>query len=882
MKKHLFLFYSLFCSLVFLPGIGLKAQSTVVEGQSTEGKDFWVTFMQADQDPNNDLTLSLSISSREDCKVTITNPYTGWKDSVTVNANQMQLVELYTGNVLVSNARSAMSNTGKVCYAVYSEQADTCALHVTSTANISLFATNYKRATFDATNVLPTASLLDEYYIQTYTPSDHGGEGSTQGSHFAVIAAEDNTVIDYCPTVNTEAIESAISAYAFSQGVGMSEEQLALAQFQPGDTLHSPVLKKGQVWYVWTGKKDSTQGDLSGTYVKARNGKKIAVFQGCPHTNIPYQVKQRDHIFSQAMPTQYWGNTFVLTASASRPADKIRVLALNDGTEVRINGNLVYTFDFATNPKRYWEFEIGTNGAYAQSGSCLVNTSCPCAVHLFMVSQQYHGDKNSSGDPAMLWINPIEQQIDQVTFATYASKNGTTAHYVNVVTDQPALMKLDGAYIENDFQPVNGSNNYYYAQISLGSTATSHTLKSEGSNFIAHVYGFTSNESYGYSAGGATKPLTQYITINGQIFTPESDNTLCGEDTIKFACHPDYEYEKIEWYFGDGTSDLTNKDSVPHYYPNSGTYNAYVLIYRKSSNLCAGQNAVDSIPIRVTIGRYEFTIGTPDIPCPEDGKEYVGRIPYTNEGKVNLYGENVTIEFDQAAKTDGFDESMLKVEDAYFQISIPKTAKPDTEYGIHLVIRSDCGGADTTLHFMINFDNDVIVQRYDNVLGLLAEKFDGKELSDFQWYRTSDSTAIDGQVSANLNSYDLPYGGNINDAYYVCFTINKGKSNEVKTCACAKAFDENGDQRQFVQDEGQITAYQILHGDKIFVNATYDTTKDIECTAQWITSSGQIYQELTFNIPNGGCTIDTPKDKGFYLLRVRTGKKSRNFKFNIQ
>lgn len=880
MKKHLF--YSLFCSLVFLPGIGLKAQSTVVEGQSTEGKDFWVTFMQADQDPNNDLTLSLSISSREDCEVTITNPYTGYSENVTVNANQMQLVELYTGNVLVSNARSAMSNTGKVCYAVYSEQADTCALHVTSTANISLFATNYKRATFDATNVLPTASLLDEYYIQTYTPSDHGGEGSTQGSHFAVIAAEDNTVIDYCPTVNTEAVESAISAYAFSQGVGMSEEQLALAQFQPGDTLHSPVLKKGQVWYVWTGKKDNTPGDLSGTYVKARNGKKIAVFQGCPHTNIPYQVKQRDHIFSQAMPTQYWGNTFVLTASASRPADKIRVLALNDGTEVRINGNLVYTFDFATNPKRYWEFEIGTNGAYAQSGSCLVNTSCPCAVHLFMVSQQYHGDKNSSGDPAMLWINPIEQQIDQVTFATYASKNGTTAHYVNVVTDQPALMKLDGAYIENDFQPVNGSNNYYYAQISLGSTATSHTLKSEGSNFIAHVYGFTSNESYGYSAGGATKPLTQYITINGQIFTPESDNTLCGEDTIKFACHPDYEYEKIEWYFGDGTSDLTNKDSVPHYYPNSGTYNAYVLIYRKSSNLCAGQNAVDSIPIRVTIGRYEFTIGTPDIPCPEDGKEYVGRIPYTNEGKVNLYGENVTIEFDQAAKTDGFDESMLKVEDAYFQISIPKTAKPDTEYGIHLVIRSDCGGADTTLHFMINFDNDVIVQRYDNVLGLLAEKFDGKELSDFQWYRTSDSTAIDGQVSANLNSYDLPYGGNINDAYYVCFTINKGKSNEVKTCACAKAFDENGDQRQFVQDEGQITAYQILHGDKIFVNATYDTTKDIECTAQWITSSGQIYQELTFNIPNGGCTIDTPKDKGFYLLRVRTGKKSRNFKFNIQ
>ncbi len=180
--------------MIFVPFVGMKAQSTVVDGQSTEGKDFWVTFMQADQDDNNSLQLSLSISSREDCQVTITNPFTGYSENVTVTANQMQLVELYNGNVLSNNARTAMTSTGKVCYAVNSEKADTCALHVTSTANISLFATNYKKATFDATNVLPTASLLDEYIIQTYTPSDHGGTGSTQGSHFAVIAAEDNTV----------------------------------------------------------------------------------------------------------------------------------------------------------------------------------------------------------------------------------------------------------------------------------------------------------------------------------------------------------------------------------------------------------------------------------------------------------------------------------------------------------------------------------------------------------------------------------------------------------------------------------------------------------------------------------------------------------------
>lgn len=879
MKKQLF--NILLCCLAVLPLGRTMAQSTVVDGQSTEGKDFWVTFMQADQDPNNDLTLSLSISSREDCQVTITNPFTGYSENVNVTANQMQLVELYSGNVLVGNARSAMESSKKTCYAVYSEKVDTCALHVTATKNIALFATNYKRATFDATNVLPTASLLDEYVIQTYTPSDHGGKEKTQGSHFAIIAAEDNTIVDYVPTERTQRInqvfDDAANNYYLSE-----EDSMIYKTYQLGDTLHTPVLKKGQVWYVWTGKRDNTPGDLSGTFVKARNGKKIAVFQGCPHTNIPYQTKERDHIFSQAMPTQYWGNTFVLTASAGRHKDYIRVLALNDGTEVRINGNLVHTFNFASERKHYWEFTIGDQGTYAQDGSCIVTTSCPCAVHLFMASK--NADGVSDGDPAMLWVNPIEQQIDQVTFATYSSKNGTTAHYVNVVTDQPDKMTLDGTSIASSFKSVSGSSTYKYAQVSLGNAAASHTLKSEGSNFIAHVYGFTSNESYGYSAGGATKPLTQYITINGQIFSPDTENTLCGEDTIKFACHPDYEYQKIEWYFGDGTNDLTNKDSVLHYYENSGSYAAYVLIYRESSNVCVGQNAIDSIPITVTIGRYQFSIDDIDIPCPEDGKAYIGKVFYSNEGHVNLHGENVTIEFDDVARADGFRNDQLVINDSYFQITIPATAKPETLYGIHLVIVSDCGGADTTMNFMVNFDKDVITQRYNNVLGLLASSFDGKELSDFQWYRVSDSTAVEGQVSANLNFYDLPNGEFENDTYYVCFTINKGQSNEVRTCACAKAFIENSQSQSFAADSTDLTitaTYALQAGGKIFVNADWKGETDLECYAKWIDANGRVYQDLQFDIPDGGCTIDAPAESGLYLLYVKTGKGSRSFKFII-
>ena len=892
MKKQLF--NVLLCYLIWLPFMGAKAQSTVVEGQSTEGKDFWVTFMQADQG-SNALILQLSISARKNCQVVISNPYTSYSDTMLITANVMKLVEVYRGNSpIASTVRSDMKNTGKVCYSVYSETVDTCALHIEASEDISLFATNYKYATFDATNVLPTPSLLDEYIVQTYTPSDHENKADdkskSQGSHFAIIAAEDSTIVDYCPTEMTKRYNEVFDKAA--HGYYLTPEDSALLNYKVGDTLHTPMLKKGQVYYVWTGKKDKTSGDLSGTYVKARDGKKIAVFQGCPHTNIPYEVRQRDHIFSQAMPTKYWGNTFVLTASKNRAADIIRILALNDETTVYINGDSVYTFDFATNAKHFWEFTIGAKGSYAKDSSCVLTTSCPCAAHLFITSQVYQDASNKNGDPAMLWINPIEQQIDQVTFATYQSlgKEGTgtsrtTYHYTNVVTDKPASMTLDDDDISSYFKPVSGSSMYHYAQLYLGNDARSHTLKSTDGQFIAHVYGFTENESYGYSAGGATKPLTQYITINGKIFYPDSENTLCGEDTIKFACHPDYEYEKIEWYFGDGQSDLTNKDSVLHYYANSGSYPAYVLIYRNSSNVCVGQSAVDSIPITVTIGRYQFSIDRVDVPCPEDGKEYIGKIYYTNEGHVDLKGNNVTIEFDSIAKAAGFKDDKLVILPGYFQITIPESAQPETLYGINLIIKSDCGGADTTMHFQLNYDKDVIIQRYDDVLGLQASYFTGKELSNFQWYRTSDSTAIEGQVSANLNFYDIPYGGNINDTYYVCFWVNKGKADEVYTCACAKKFDASAEKHYFAPDSTglTITATYSYYGDVVFVNADWKGKTDIECYAQWINASGQVYNNTKFTIPDGGCTIPTPKASSptLYLLRVYTDGKSRSFKFII-
>ena len=706
-------------------------------GQSTEGKDFWVTFMQADQDPNNDLVLSLSISSREDCQVMIANPYTGYMETVNVSADQPQKVELYSGNVLRDNARSTMAQSSKVCYAVNSEVADTCALHIMATSDISLFATNYKRATFDATNVLPTALLGDEYFIQTYTPSDHAGVSSSQGSHFAIIATEDNTIVDYCPTVPTQSINDSINAAQtkkdFMGEDALTERDKYWLNYTIGDTLHTPVLMAGQVFYVWTGKKDGETGDLSGTYVKARNGKRIAVLQGNPHTNIPYQVKQRDQLYSQAMPVQSWGSTFALTASAERPSDIIRVMALYDGTEVRINGETVHTFDFTVDTKHFWEFEIGPSGTYAQDGSCMLTTSQPVAVHLFLTSQRYKGSSSSNGDPAMLWVSPIEQQMEQVNFVTNDSRNGTISNYLNVVTDRPNSMTLDNISIASYFSPVSGSNTYHYAQIALGSTATAHTLKCNGGRFNAHVYGFTSNESYGYSVGGFIEDLTPYIYINGEQITSYTDNDLCVRDTLLMDITTSFDYQSMKLDFGDGTVVYaTDEEGIHarHAYDAPGVYHANVVV-------ASNNNRLDNISIRIFAGPLSLTYEPLNDIYVGDSIFYIYYHSPIQEMQID---EDFTIDrsFNDAALQDGFVHYTTRLNRSFFGIRIPEGARVGVEYAFNVDIHTLCGDYTATIPFVLKArrtgscgDNLALTWTYDPETKTLTITGDGALNSNY-------------------------------------------------------------------------------------------------------------------------------------------------------
>ena len=842
--------------------------------QSTEGTDFWVTLMRGDE--RNYDELSLTFSAKEATNVYIENPYTGYKDTVAV------------GNDTI--ARKALNNYESSCYVtdLDAETAVPRALHVTSDKAISLIAANYKNKSFDVAAILPTRALMSEYRIQCYTPYAHAD--NEQGSQFAIVAAEDNVVVDYILTENSSTGQTA------------------------GVTYTTDTLMQGQVWYVWSGQNKGR--DFTGSIVKARDNKKIAVFNGNSHTNIP-TVRDRDHIYSQAMPINYWGKRFAITSSLTtidnqsgywERIDKIRVQALVDGTVVKIDGVPVHTFDFVNgsyeDQKHFFEFDFGKKDnmtdysgdghTWYDGASHYIETSCPCAVHLFMTSNRYDhkSGKYCNGDPSEIWVNPIEQKIKQLTFGTFQT-NLVQDHFINIVTttDNVQSVRLDGTDISGQFQVLNGNPDYMYARIA-GVTNSAHTLTSD-SGFIAHVYGFGEKESYGYPAGGETKDLTAFVIINGKVYNADSDNKICGDDKVVFGCELNYEYDSIYWSFGDGKDTLLNQkvDSIEHFYETADLYNAYVLIYRHmgDDDNCIDFGAKDSIAFLVNIGNYKVDITNIELPyCSKEGDEIDMTIHLSNPALVvldPLKNDSVQITFNAATKAAGFQESNIRVQgDTIFIIRVPSTAKNNTEYGLHLHIGSECPNSvlDKDLEFSLLFDIPVLTQRYNNVLGVLRDSFPTQELTGFVWIHDGDTIADQHTSVLYLDETNPDNSGE----YHVCFKIHEANGTVTDYCTCPIQFKAESKTHLFADDDTylQISAYySVTSNGVVFVNADWKGKTDIECYAQWINASGQVYNNLKFNIPDGGCTIPAPQvsTPTLYLLRVYTDGKSRSFKFII-
>lgn len=446
-------------TLPTLPASGspkMLTQETDLSKTSTEGTEFWVTFMQNwlnTQDSTETQFTKLIVAARESTTITVKNPNTDWTTSA--NASAGQILEI---NIPLSQAYNDTTdlivNTG---------------LLVTSTKDISLYSSNYTAYSYDAANIYPTNLLGKEYLVQTYGYSDlHIPE-------FAVLATEDNTSV----TITT---------------TRYSNQSL----FQP-NVPKTITLNKGQVIQVQCGQFTIEQiytNELSGTHIAST--KPVAVFQGDVACWVPTQNGALDHVYEQAIPLQAWGTEYIMSSTLLTTEDIGLVIASENNTTLYVD-----TLSTTLNKGE------GVYFAFA-NGTPYVRADKPIACSQFIEGSDNNSANSYLGDPSMVTITPLEQSVDNITFGTFYGQN-IILHCVNIIAHDTVLQnfKLDGQNVSTYFKPVPLNQNYNVARIPI--EHGTHTIQAPG-GVTAHVYGIGQYESYAYNVGCRMEAINeQYL-----------------------------------------------------------------------------------------------------------------------------------------------------------------------------------------------------------------------------------------------------------------------------------------------------------------------------------------------------------------------------------
>ena len=559
-------------ALIFVSFKTAKAQTI-----STQGKEFWVSFMangykyHPDAPHGNWILTQVLISAKHDCSGTVSNPNTGWNYQFNVRANDITTVEIPEEEAYhEATVYERIVNKG---------------ILIQTTDTVSVYCTNIAHVSFDASYVLPIEGLADSYLIQTYDQSTNTSTSEYVNSHqtsaFVIIATEDNTTIDITPTVPT-------------------------LGGRPAGEEFSVTLNKGQAYQVRS-TLNGTQRDLSGTLVTSRDCKKIAVFNGNTVTCIPRTKNSFDHIFEQAMPIRAWGKNFVVTQSLDRDEDYVKITSAVDNNTILKNGETLCTLQ----SNESFIFPLSEN-----EKSCYLEASGPSAVFLYNTSceRDFWGN-STNGDPSVVWIAPIEQRINDVTFSTFDDPHINIAHhYVNIIINTEDINKvyLDGSLISPLlFRQVSGNEAYSYARIEI-ENAVHHLSCING--FNAHIYGFGAAKGYAYLVGSNASDLTCNTTINGIEVKPNETFHYCVDESATFSAEVNYQEYSLQWDFGDGTTSTQNPAN--HTYSNKSLYNAK-LIVTVQGGTCDG-SATETIPFFVDV-RQNYLPPIYDELCYGDG-----------------------------------------------------------------------------------------------------------------------------------------------------------------------------------------------------------------------------------------------------------------------
>ena len=205
-----------------------------------------------------------------------------------------------------------------------------------------------------------------------------------------------------------------------------------------------------------------------------------------------------------------WGKQFVTAPLSGRTKDTFRILADIDGTHVTI-----------TSSEGQAEVTLG-GGEFHEllTGVPLsITADKPVTVAQYSNGSTFDG---TISDPFMVVVPPFEQYFTSYVVATPAQ--GFQSNFINVTVPTAAagVVTLDGTAVAAEvFTPIGGSG---YSSASIPVEPGTHKLKADVP-FGVLVYGFDSDDSYGYAGGSGAGAVATVAAVE---LTPAEQNAVVG------------------------------------------------------------------------------------------------------------------------------------------------------------------------------------------------------------------------------------------------------------------------------------------------------------------------------------------------------------------
>ena len=540
---------------------------------SNKGKEFWVVFPPHQPSGTNNAPnlaeLSLYISSDKNTSGHIV--INGDSTPFNIIAFTPQEFILPRATTYVSGAESATDDPLKIKNVVLNKGIKVIVTE--GKPGVVVYAHMYASARSAASIILPTSVLEKKYQVISYTqtqPTAQPVANESNRSQFSVVAVEDNTVIR-------------IQLRKSGQISGL-----------PYDV----ELPKAGTIYSFQDPLDLTGTSIESVSVDGRVCKKIAIFSGSSSLSIG-APNSLDPLYQQCYPVNSWGLNYFITPYRGKNRFIIRVLAKEDGTNVVINGQAV-----PLTANQFKEVSYTNQAAFA------INSNKPIAVAQYTLTD---AADDGVGDPDMVILNPVEQNINDVTvFLT--PKFNITDQNINVVIRNEGIpsFKINGQKPTSTFVKIANTNySYLQEKFTIGNTPFLSIRLTSDSGFNAFCYGFGSVESYSYSAGTNVKDLFQKLLITNKFTSVDANAVTCkGAPFIASITLP-YKPNLLKWKipsyaqiddlapkaidssFVSGKWIYTYKLNTELIYQTAGTYTIEVIVNNPLGDAaCSGEQEI--------------------------------------------------------------------------------------------------------------------------------------------------------------------------------------------------------------------------------------------------------------------------------------------------